>query len=259
MRIALGIEYDGSCFNGWQIQKHAGSVQACVQQALSQVADHAVSVVCAGRTDAGVHAAGQVVHFDTQASRATRSWVLGTNANLPKSISVLWATSVDDMFHARFSAIRRHYRFVIFNRPVRPSFLAKRVTWEFRPLDVPIMQRAASPLLGEHDFSAFRALACQAKSPIRTLYRLDIQRQGELLFFDMEANAFLHHMVRNIVGVLLAVGTRKRPPEWVEEVLKSRDRTQGGITALPYGLYLMKVYYPPEYSLPQLSCAPAVW
>ena len=259
MRIALGIEYDGSCFSGWQIQKHAGSVQACVQHALSQVADHAVSVVCAGRTDSGVHAAGQVVHFDTHASRSTRSWVLGANANLPKSISVLWVTSVDEAFHARFSAIRRYYRFVIFNRLQRPAFLVKRVTWEYRPLDVSIMQRAASVLLGEHDFSAFRALACQAKSPIRTLYRLDIQRQGELLFFDLEANAFLHHMVRNIVGVLVAIGTRKCPPEWLEEVLQSRDRTQGGITALPYGLYLMKVYYPAEYPLPQLSSAPVVW
>lgn len=260
MRIALGIEYDGSDFAGWQMQDgEVRTVQAGVELALSAVADHPVRVICAGRTDAGVHAVVQVVHFDTHAERTPRSWVYGANANLPKSVSVQWAQAVPEDFHARFSALRRRYRYVIFNREVRPTFLAWRVTWEYRPLDERRMAEAAQYLLGEHDFSAYRALACQAKSPVRTVHDLSVTRRDELIFIDIEANAFLHHMVRNIAGVLMDIGAGKREPRWAEEVLVTRDRTVGGVTAQPHGLYLVGVSYPPLYGLPALSPAPAVW
>ncbi len=260
MRIALGIEYDGSDFAGWQLQDgEVRTVQGCVEQALSKVADHPVRVICAGRTDAGVHATAQVVHFDTGAERAMRSWVYGANANLPKSVSVQWARVVDDDFHARFSAVRRRYRYVILNREVRPTFLAWRVAWEYRPLDEALMRQAAGHLLGEQDFSAYRTLACQAKSPVRTLYELAVSRDRDLVFLDLEANAFLHHMVRNIAGVLLDIGAGKHPPVWAREVLETRDRTLGGITAPPHGLYLAGVTYPARFGLPPLSPSGVVW
>lgn len=259
MRIALGIEYDGSRYCGWQLQKDAPTVQACVEQALAKVADQPVRMICAGRTDTGVHAAGQVVHFDTTAQRTARSWVFGANSNLPKDIAVLWAQPVPDDFHARFSARRRGYRYVIFNRAVRPTFLQHRVSWEHRPLDVGRMAEAATHLLGTHDFSSYRALACQAKSPVRTVYRLEVSRRGELVFVDLEANGFLHHMVRNIAGVLMSIGAGEQSPAWAGEILAHRDRTLGGVTAPPFGLYLMQVKYPSHYALPQLSPAPAVW
>lgn len=259
MRIALGIEYDGSAFSGWQLQDDARTVQGCVEAALSKVADHPVRVTCAGRTDAGVHGIGQVVHFDSEAARSMRSWMFGANANLPKQISVTWAQQVAGDFHARFSAMRRRYRYVILTRPVRPTFLAGRVSWDYRPLDVRRMAEAGAYLLGEHDFSSYRALACQAKSPVRTVYRLDVTRQGELIFIDIEANAFLHHMVRNIAGVLMAVGAGEREPVWAREVLEMRDRTLGGVTAPPYGLYLMEVGYPEQFDIPRLSQTSMVW
>ncbi len=253
MRIALGVEYDGSRFSGWQIQDGERTVQGVVQQALSRVANHPVQVVCAGRTDAGVHATAQVVHFDTGAWRSERSWVFGANANLPKDVVILWAREVSDSFHARFSARRRRYRYIIFNRPVRPTFLAHRTSWEYRPLDEERMNRAARHLVGEHDFNAYRAVACQARSALRTVYRLDVERRGELLYLDVEANAFLHHMVRNIAGVLIAIGTGERPPEWAQQVLQSRDRRLGGVTAPPSGLYLAGVSYPDEFELPAVA------
>ncbi|KPK39952.1 MAG: hypothetical protein AMJ69_04160 [Gammaproteobacteria bacterium SG8_47] len=259
MRIALGLEYDGSVFCGWQTQPHAPSVQDALEQALSNVADHRVGVVCAGRTDTGVHAAGQVVHFDSASPRSERSWVFGANANLPKSVCVLWARPVADDFHARFCAVRRRYRYVIFNRHVRPTYLQRRVTWDHRPLDVAPMAEAARYLLGEHDFTAYRAVACQAKSPIRTLYRLDIHRQGQFVFLDLEANAFLHHMVRNIAGVLMTIGAGEQAPIWAKQVLEQRDRTQGGVTAPPYGLYLAGVIYPEQYGIPPVSPSEQVW
>ena len=259
MRVALGLEYDGSAFCGWQTQKHAPSVQDSVEQALSAVADHRVSVVCAGRTDTGVHAAGQVIHFDTTSQRSERSWVFGANANLPKSVTTLWAVPVADDFHARFCAERRRYRYVIFNRAVRPTFLQKRVTWEHRPLDAVRMAEGARHLLGEHDFSAYRTVACQAKSPVRTLYRLDVQRQGQYVFLDLEANAFLHHMVRNIAGVLMSIGAGERPPVWAKQVLEERDRTRGGVTAPPFGLYLTGVSYPKAHGIPPVSPPAEVW
>lgn len=260
MRVALGIEYDGSDFAGWQLQE-AGvrTVQGSVEQALSQVADHPLRVICAGRTDAGVHATAQVVHFDTEAERSPRSWVYGANANLPKSITVQWARVVAEDFHARFSAVRRRYRYVILNRELRPSFLAGRVSWEYRPLNEVRMAEAARFLVGEHDFSAYRAVGCQAKSPVRTLYKLNLRRDRDLLILDLEANAFLHHMVRNIAGVLMDIGAGKRPPVWAREVLETRDRTLGGITASPHGLYLTGVVYPARFGLPPLSPSRVVW
>lgn len=260
MRIALAVEYDGSGFCGWQKQSHGErTVQTCVEQALSKVANHEVQVVCAGRTDTGVHASGQIIHFDTGAERTIHSWVFGANANLPKDVSILWAKFVSDDFHARFSAQYRAYRYVIFSRHVRPSFLAHRVTWEYRELDETRMRAAARYLVGEHDFSSYRAVACQAKSPVRTVSRLEVTRNGPLYFIDIQANAFLHHMVRNVAGVLMSIGTGEQEPEWAREVLEARDRTLGGVTASPHGLYLSEVGYPEHFDLPRLSPAPAVW
>lgn len=250
MRIALGIEYDGSGFCGWQVQDGTRTVQGCVEQALARVADHALRVVCAGRTDTGVHALGQVVHFDTTAQRPLHAWVLGANANLPPDVSVRWAQPVATEFHARFTALRRHYRYVIYNHRVRPALGAGRVAWDYRPLEVAAMNEAAAFLIGEHDFSSYRAYACQAKTATRTVYRLEVVRRGDYVVLDIEANAFLHHMVRNIAGVLMAIGAGERPSAWSREVLALRDRKLGGVTAPPGGLYFMRVCYPETFGLP---------
>ncbi len=259
MRIALGVEYDGSAFCGWQFQDHSPSVQEAVEKALSSVADQNVRVVCAGRTDTGVHASEQVIHFDTQVERCMRSWVFGANANLPQEVVILWATPVSDEFHARFKAIRRRYRYVIYNRNLRPTFLARRTSWNFRPLDETRMAEAGHLLVGEHDFSSYRAVGCQAKSPVRTVYELKVSRNNELIFIDIEANAFLHHMVRNIAGVLMAIGAGERPVEWARQVLDHQDRTLGGVTAPSAGLYLTQVSYPEQFVLPQISNSSAIW
>jgi len=260
MRIAVGVEYDGSRFCGWQLQEDGvRTVQGAVESALGKVADHDVRVICAGRTDTGVHATGQVIHFETDAIRDERAWVFGANANLPKDVVVLWAKPVSDEFHARFSAVRRSYRYVIFTREVRPTFLAGRVTWHHRELDIERMQQAGNLLLGEHDFSSYRAVACQAKSPVRTLYRLEVSGRGPFIFIDVEANGFLHHMVRNIAGVLMAIGEGEKPVEWSREVLEARDRTLGGVTAHPSGLYLTSVGYPEAFGIPQLPPLSPVW
>jgi len=251
-RIALAVEYDGSLFSGWQVQKNARSVQHVVQTALSEVANHAIVVSCAGRTDAGVHAQCQIIHFDTTAQRSLRSWVYGANANLPKEVCILWAHRVDSEFHARFSAQRRQYRYVIFNRAVRPTFLAKKVTWYYRGLDESLMAEAAQCLLGEHDFSSYRAIGCQAKSPIRTLHRLQVRRYEQFVIIDLEANGFLHHMVRNIAGVLMKIGAGQAPVSWAQEVLEYQDRTLGGVTAQAHGLYFVGVTYPEKYPLPKI-------
>ena len=249
-RIALGIEYDGSAFRGWQAQSHVQGVQTAVEAALAHVADHPVEVVAAGRTDAGVHAAMQVAHFDTAASRTQRSWVLGANSGLPRQVSVLWARQVPEGFHARYSAFARSYRYFILNRPVRPALGAQYVSWVREPLDHERMQVAAQQLVGEHDFSSFRAAECQSRTPMRHLHRIDVERHGELLTISVTANAFLHHMVRNIAGVLIAVGRGDEPVEWVGEVLAARDRKQGGVTALPEGLYLAGVRSASALGLP---------
>jgi tRNA pseudouridine38-40 synthase len=256
MRIACAVEYDGSGFCGWQRQDHARSVQGDVEAALSKVADHEVRVICAGRTDSGVHASWQIIHFDSQAERSERSWVLGTNANLPDDAGLLWAREVDGDFHARFSAQARSYRYVIFNRDVPSALLHRRATWVHQALDVSRMREGARYLLGEHDFSSFRALACQAKSPVRTIHRLDIRRSGAYLYLDVEANAFLHHMVRNIAGVLMAVGRGVHNSHWVQDILNKRDRTQGGVTAPASGLYLVGVRYPQKYAIEPLGIVP---
>jgi tRNA pseudouridine38-40 synthase len=259
MRVALGIEYEGTRFCGWQLQPGVRTVQGCVEEALSRIADHPVRVVCAGRTDTGVHALGQVVHFDTAASRHTRSWVFGANTHLPQDVSVRWAQPVAEDFHARFSAMRRHYRYVIYNNPVRPAVFAAGVAWEYRALDAARMQAAAAHLLGRHDFSSYRATACQAKSPVRTVQSLGVARHGDFIVFDIVADAFLHHMVRNIAGVLIAIGAGERSMDWSREVLEHRDRRLGGVNAVPAGLYFVGVQYPEHYGIPYAPERPGIW
>jgi tRNA pseudouridine38-40 synthase len=259
MRIAAILEYDGSRFSGWQRQERARSVQAVVEEALSKVADGPIQVTVAGRTDAGVHAAGQVIHFDTSAARSDYSWVRGANSNLPSEVALLWAGPVDDGFHARYSAAGRHYHYIILNRPIRPTYLAQRVTHEYRLLDVATMREAAQHLLGEHDFTSFRATECQAKSPVRELRALDVTHHGELVHIRAHANAFLQHMVRNIAGVLITIGAGEREPVWAKEVLAARDRAAGGATAAPDGLYLREIEYPDQFKIPRLSRDVGLW
>ena len=249
MRWALGVEYDGSRYHGWQAQQGVATVQETLERALSKVADHPLRVVCAGRTDTGVHATGQVVHFDSDAPRTARSWVLGTNVNLPPDVNVNWAQPVPDTFHARFSAISRSYRYLILDRFARSAIWRDRAVWTHRPLDAGRMQAAARPLLGSHDFSSFRALGCQAKSPVRTITRLQVSREAEFVTIEVDADAFLQHMVRNLAGVLMAIGRGDRPVAWAAEVLAFRDRTLGGVTAPPQGLYLVRVGYPPAFGV----------
>ncbi len=253
MRIALGIEYDGSPYRGWQSQAEGITVQDTLQKALSEIAGEVIGVIAAGRTDTGVHGLEQVVHFDINVERPLQAWVRGANALLPKSITVLWAHFVPDEFHARFSAQGRSYRYLLLNRAVRPAIQAGKVGWYHAPLDLELMQIAAQSLLGTHDFSAFRASQCQAKSPIKHLRQLDIRREGDMLIFDVSANAFLHHMVRNIVGCLVYVGKGKYPIEWLEEVLASRDRKLAAPTFLPDGLYLRRIQYDAKWSLSQME------
>ncbi|WP_372524154.1 tRNA pseudouridine(38-40) synthase TruA [Sulfuricaulis sp.] len=259
MRIAAILEYDGSRFSGWQRQDHARTVQGVVEEALSKVADEVIQVTVAGRTDAGVHAAGQVIHFDTSAARSDYSWVRGANSNLPYEVALLWAGPVEDGFHARYSATGRHYHYIILNRPIRPTYLAQRVTHEYRLLDEVAMQDASHYLLGEHDFTSFRATECQAKSPVRELRALDVARHGDMVHIHAHANAFLQHMVRNIAGVLMTVGAGEREPSWAKEVLEARDRRAGGVTAAPDGLYLREIEYPETFKLPRLSRAVGLW
>jgi tRNA pseudouridine38-40 synthase len=253
MRIALGIEYDGSRFLGWQTQAEGGAVQDALEPALAAISGAAVSVTCAGRTDRGVHARGQVVHFDTDAERPDSAWVRGVNALLPESLAVLWSQRVNADFSARYSARARTYRYVLLNRAVRPALGARHVGWFHSPLNEQSMRAAAAHLVGEHDFSAFRSAECQAKSPVRTLHSLEVERRGERIDFVLRANAFLHHMVRNIVGTLLYVGKGKHPPQWAREILDSRDRSRAAPTFQAEGLYLENVEYETRWNLPQLT------
>jgi len=256
-RIAVALEYDGAHFAGWQTQQ-AGvrSVQETAEAAFGRVADAPVGLVCAGRTDAGVHALGQVAHFDTAAQRTERSWVLGANSHLPASISVRWARAVPAHFHARYSAEARTYRYFVLNRLARSALSAQRATLIHRPLAVGPMAAAAGFLLGEHDFSAFRAAECQARSPIRRLSALNVERCGDQVVIEATANAFLHHMVRNLVGLLLDIGMGKAAPEWAAEVLASKDRTRSSPTAPAAGLYFWKVAYPRAFGLPEAAAGP---
>lgn len=249
-RVALGLEYDGRFFEGWQIQPHGRTVQNALQNALAQIAGEAIDVVCAGRTDTGVHAALQVVHFDTPVQRPLSAWVRGVNAHLPETLSVLWAQEVNADFHARFSATGRHYRYFLLNRPTRPALVHGRAGWCHVPLDVAAMQAGAEYLLGEHDFSAFRAAQCQAHSPVRTLTRASVQRAGEWIVLDFSANAFLHHMVRNLVGALVYVGKGELQARDIEQLLLMRDRHRSPPTFSPAGLYLCGVDYPDLWHLP---------
>lgn len=249
-RLCLRVEYNGAHFHGFQAQKSAvDTVQQNLEAALTSVADEAITLVCAGRTDAGVHASSQIVHFDTVADRPLKAWSLGANARLPQGVSIKWAQVVPASFHARFSARARSYRYVIYNSPTRPALLREQVTWQKRPLDFAAMVEAASCLVGEHDFSSFRASQCQARNPVRRMQHLRFCRSRDLIIMEVKANAFLHHMVRNIAGVLMTVGCGDKRAQWVEDVLAARDRTQGGVTASPAGLYLVKVDYP-DFQLP---------
>ena len=249
MRLAMGVEYDGTSFHGWQIQDGVETVQQRLEQAIAKVADHPVSVQCAGRTDAGVHGLGQVVHFNSEAIRPPRGWILGTNVNLPQDINVNWVERVPAEFHARFSAIHRSYRYIIINRPTRSAIWRNRTVWIHSPLNEVRMHEAAQQLIGTHDFSSYRALGCQAKSPVRTITRLQVKRDLDRVIIEVCANAFLHHMVRNIAGVLIAIGKGERPVNWAGEVLAYHDRTLGGVTAPPQGLYLTHVGYPEVFDL----------
>jgi tRNA pseudouridine38-40 synthase len=243
-RIVLGVEYDGSGFSGWQWQPRQRSVQQTLEQALSRIANHPVSVLCAGRTDAGVHAIEQIVHFDTVSERDLHAWMLGGNSNLPDDIKITWAQKAVGDFHARYSAIARFYRYVILNRPVKSALLRQQVTWCYNPLDEQRMHEAAQHLIGNHDFSSFRAQGCQSKSPCRTMYFIEVYRNADKVIIDISANAFLHHMVRNIAGVLMDIGMGKQPVEWTQQLLEAKSRKAAGITAPPHGLYLGAVYYP---------------
>lgn len=255
MRVAAILEYDGSQFSGWQRQEHARSVQAAVEEALSKVADQPIQVTVAGRTDAGVHAAGQVIHFDTGVTRSDYSWVRGANSNLPSDVALLWAGPVDDGFHARYSATDRHYRYIVLNRPIRPTYRARYMTHEYRPLDVERMHAAAQYLIGKHDFTSLRAAECQAKSPVRELRALEVTRHGDVVHIHAHANAFLQHMVRNIAGVLMTIGAGEREPLWAKEVLEARARRAGGVTAAPDGLYLTSVVYPEAMKIPTVTAS----
>ncbi len=249
-RIALGVEYDGRNFCGWQTQPNGCSLQNHLERALAEVHTAPVQTVTAGRTDAGVHAVAQVVHFDMRNFRPEHAWVFGTNSRLPAGMSVLWAKAMPPDFHARFGAIERTYRYVLLNQPVRPALLAGRVGWIHGDLDVALMNEAARWFIGEQDFSAFRAAECQARTPVRDLRAARVWRQGECVQFEFRANAFLHHQVRNMVGALVWVGLRRRPPDWIGEVLQTRDRTRAAATFAADGLYLADVRYDARFAVP---------
>lgn len=255
MRLALGISYDGRAYQGWQSQLSGRTVQDRLEQALSRFAAHRVSTVCAGRTDAGVHGLMQVAHFDTEAQREEFSWVRGTNRYLPPDIAVQWARHVPDAFHSRACATSRRYAYVLLESPVRPSLEAGRCGWAFRPLDEEAMRAAAALLIGEHDFTSFRAAECQAKSPVKDLRRIEIARRGPYWRFDFEANAFLHHMIRNLMGCLVAIGQGQHPPGWIGEVLQARSRDAAAPTFAADGLYFLGPLYPPQWNLPSRTAA----
>ena len=269
-RIVLGIQYDGQSWQGWQTQPHGLTVQDKLEAALKQFTLCPIATTCAGRTDSGVHALEQVVHFDTDIARDKFSWVRGVNAFLPPSIAVRWACELpldepahaqeaaprsvqerEGGFHARFSATARTYHYVLYNHAVRSPLFTGKAGWTFRPLDADLMQQGADALLGEHDFTTFRAIECQAKTPVRVMESLQVRRHGDMIVFTLKANAFLHHMVRNIVGSLIFVGSGKRAPEWIADILQQKDRSRAAPTFMPDGLYLAKVDYPEHWNLPQ--------
>ncbi len=263
-RIALGVQYIGTGWNGYQKQPERNTVQDRLEIALEKFACVPLSTTCAGRTDAGVHAIEQVVHFDTELDRPAQSWVRGVNAFLPESIVVRWAAIVEpdeegQDFHARFSARSRTYHYVLYNHPNPSALLAKRAGWVFRPLDVERMREGARHLIGTHDFSSFRASGCQANTPVKDMHEVSIARHGDIIVFTLRASAFLHHMVRNIVGSLIYVGTGRNEPDWMREVLEARSRDAAAPTFMPDGLYFAKIEYDPKWKLPQEASTPMPW
>lgn len=259
MRIAAILEYDGSEFCGWQWQDDVRTVQGVVERALSTVADENIRIITAGRTDTGVHACAQAIHFDTTSERDERGWLRGANSNLPKDVAIRWLGFRDEEFHARFSATGRHYHYIILNRPMRPTYLSGKVTWDYRELDERRMQRAAKHLLGRQDFTSYRSVHCQAKNPVRDIRQLNVYRSGSFIHIEVYADAFLHHMVRNIAGVLTAIGAGEQDHGWAKEVLEARDRNLGGVTAPADGLYLATIEYPEHFDIPYLSPQSGLW
>jgi tRNA pseudouridine38-40 synthase len=249
-KYAVGIEYAGAAYSGWQRQVHSSSIQQHLEDAIGYVANHPLQLVCAGRTDAGVHAIGQVAHFETAAIRDSRAWLLGSNCRLPRDIRLKWVVPVEQDFHARFSALARSYRYIILNSDVPGALSHDRVGWIYRPLDHEKMHQASQVLIGDHDFSAFRAASCQAKSPCRRVDEVCLSREGDLVILNIRANAFLYHMVRNIVGSLIAVGTGEQSIEWFADVLSAKDRNRADVTASAAGLYFVRAYYPDQFKLP---------
>ena len=258
-RFALGVEYNGCLFSGYQLQAHGTrTVQGELENALSAVANEPIRLTCAGRTDTGVHATGQVVHFDTAVKRELKAWMLGSNTNLPSDIAVHWVRQVSDDFSARFSAISRSYRYILFNRRIRSAVFSKNVAWSYGKFDENLMHTAAQYLVGEHDFSAFRSSRCQAHHAVRVMQKISVTRQDDYLILDIKANAFLHHMVRNIMGTLMVIGRGEQPVDWMDEILKGQDRKCAGMTASPAGLYLVNVEYPKEFGLPDSGWIPTI-
>jgi tRNA pseudouridine38-40 synthase len=252
-RVAIGVEYDGAAYHGWQRQPHSNSVQETLQAALGRIADRPVELTCAGRTDRGVHARAQVAHFDTESQRSARAWLLGTNSLLPPSVSLRWVQPVTEQFHARYTALRRSYRYLVLNRPTRSALAAGRALIVYQALDIARMQEAANDLIGEHDFSAFRAAECQARSPVRRVDAINVRRRGDWVSIEITANAFLQHMVRNMTGTLLAIGGGEAGAERARVQLESRQRSTGEATAAAHGLYFWRVDYPPQFGLPDDS------
>lgn len=256
MRLAVGIAYNGTNYSGWQFQKHSITLQEIVENAVSHIANEAITVICAGRTDAGVHATQQIFHFDTNAKRDSDQWLMGINANLPTEINVQWVKVVGDKFHARFSATKRRYIYIMHVNKIRPCFLDKQITWLTSQLDVKKMHKASQCLIGTHDFSAFRASGCQSKTANRDIKAVSVKKMGEFIVLDICANAFLHHMVRNIVGSLIVIGKGGQQVEWMSKLLEGKDRTKAAPTAKPHGLYLIDVDYPSEFNLPNTALLP---
>jgi len=256
-RFVASVSYSGDGYHGWQRLK-AGlpTVQSVVESAIEKVANHSIETACAGRTDAGVHACHQVIHFESNALRTAHNWVFGINRYLPSNIVVNWVKPINDRFHARFSALSRRYMYIIYNHIIRPIHLTKEVTWYHKELTLSLMEEGAQYLIGEHDFNAYRTVHCQAQHSVRCVKHLTIEQKGNFIVLDIKANGFLHHMVRNIVGVLISIGNKQRAPLWAKEVLDSKDRRCGGITAPPYGLYFSDVNYPQEFNLPLSSLKP---
>lgn len=258
-KYALGIEYSGTGFSGWQRQKHSKTIQQAVENALGFVANHEVKLMCAGRTDSGVHAVEQVAHFETDAIRDSRAWVLGANCKLDKGIRLKWVVPVADDFHARFSAIARSYRYIILNTKVTSALFFDKVSWEHHPLDHDKMHEAAQNLIGEHDFSAFRAAGCQSNTAYRNVHDITVKRQGEIILLDIKANAFLYHMVRNIAGSLIEVGKMQKPDQWFSAVFEGKDRSKAANTASAEGLYFVRSHYPEQFKLPFAGKKPVLF